>query len=187
MMMRRFAVPAALILAAGSVPASVRAGDSSPWLHIRVEESNRASKVHVNLPLSVVQAALAVAPDRIVSRGQIRLDVGRRHDLSVADLRRMWTELRAAGDADIVTVDNEDETVSVSQAGSLVRVQVKEKKGTETVHVEVPARVVDALLAGEGDELDIRGAMAELHKVRGDVVRVTDKDSTVRIWIDERN
>ena len=39
----------------------------NPWIHVRVEDSGKkASKVHVNLPLSVVQAALEVAPEKIV-------------------------------------------------------------------------------------------------------------------------
>jgi hypothetical protein len=33
--------------------------------------------------------------------------------------------------------------------------------------------------------LNVRAAVAELRKLRGDVVRVNDRDSTVRIWIDE--
>ena len=47
--------------------------------------------------------------------------------------------------------------------------------------------LVDALLSGEGDEMNIQAAVAEIQKRRGDIVRVHDADSDVRIWIDEQN
>jgi len=33
----------------------------------------------------------------------------------------------------------------------------------------------------------VRAGIAELRKLRGDIVRVRDKETTVRIWIDESN
>ena len=51
----------------------------------------------------------------------------------------------------------------------------------------MPVSLVDALLSGEGDEVNIQAAVAELQKRRGDIVRVHDSDSNVRIWIDEQN
>jgi hypothetical protein len=51
--------------------------------------------------------------------------------------------------------------------------------------VEIPVDVVDALLSGPGDELDVRAALGQLQKRRGDVVRVNDEHSTVRVWISE--
>jgi hypothetical protein len=46
--------------------------------------------------------------------------------------------------------------------------------------------MVDALLAAPGDELNLRAGLNELRNLRGDIVRVRDKDTTVRIWIDEQ-
>jgi plasmid stabilization system protein ParE len=57
----------------------------------------------------------------------------------------------------------------------------------EQVRVEVPVSLVDALLSGEGEEANIQAAIAELRKRRGDIVRVHDEDSKVRIWIDEQS
>src|SRR5438046_2779465 len=78
---------AALAMASG-VP--VQAQTKTAWIHVRVEEPRNDSKVSVNLPLTVVQAALALAPEKIVSEGRIHLS-GHGHgrgDLSVADLRK---------------------------------------------------------------------------------------------------
>jgi hypothetical protein len=161
------------------------AGTAAPWVHIRVEEPSRSSKVSVNLPLSVVHAALKAAPEHVTSHGRIHL--GLRHgDLSIADMRRLWSELKAAGDADLVQVEEKDQHVTVARKGELVQVHVRKDDGDEEVSVEVPVSLVDALLATDGDELDIRAALEQLEDRRGEIVRVKDKDSSVRIWIDER-
>jgi hypothetical protein len=180
------AVAVALTFAGGARLEAQTAAARTPWLHVRVEEPAKASKVHVNLPLTVVEAALALAPEKVVSNGQIHLhDAG--HNLKIADMRKLWKELRAAGDAEIVSVQQKDETVSVRRQGDKVLVDVNKLEGKETVKVEVPVAVVDALFAGEGNDLNVKGALAELQKLRGDIVRVNDKSTTVRIWIDEGN
>ena len=63
----------------------------------------------------------------------------------------------------------------------------EKRKGPEPVRVEVPTSLVDALLSGEGDEANVEAAILELRKRRGDIVRVQDDDSHVRVWIDEQN
>ena len=176
------AVAAAILLMAGPV----RAQGATPWIHIQVEEPQTPSKVHVNLPLSVVQVALEAAPEKVISKGKIQIPDSH-HDLSVADMRRMWKELDAAGDAQLVSVEDEDETVHVSREGSLFKVRVEGKAKKENVHIELPVAVVDALFSSEGDDLNVAAALEELQSLRGDIVRVGDEDSTVRIWIDEKN
>ena len=100
------ALAAALILA----PNTLQAASDSPWIHIQVrEDSGSQTKVDVNLPLSVVQVALDVAPERIISDGHIKIDHHGHHDLSISDLRRMWQELRDAGEAEFVTLEEDDE------------------------------------------------------------------------------
>ena len=196
-------------LAALLVPAVAGAQTSNAWLHIRVEEAQKASKVHVNLPMSVVEAALKATPELIEEHGKVNL--GGHHGMKLADFRRMWKQLAAVGDAEFVTVESEDENVRVQRKGDLVLVYVDHKpgarrrwppprsrrprprrpsarpRGAEEVRVEVPVSLVDALLSGEGDEVNIQAAVAELQKRRGDIVRVHDADSNVRIWIDEQN
>lgn len=180
------AVAVALAVAGGARLEAQTAPAKPPWLHVRVEEPAKESKVAVNLPLSVVEAALALAPEKIVSHGRIHLHDADHH-LKIADMRKLWTELRAAGDAEIVSVQSKDESVSVRRQGDRVLVDVSKPSGKETVKVEVPVAMVDALFAGEGTELNLKGAIAELQKLRGDIVRVNDKTTTVRVWIDEGN
>lgn len=159
------------------------AQDAGAWLHVRVEDPRRQGTVAVNLPMAVVELALRAAPHHLGSHGHVKL--GRHGDgIGVADLRRMWKELEATGDAELVRVEEQDQKVRVARAGELVLIHV-DKPGDESVRVELPTDVVDALLSGEGDELNVAAALARLQKRRGDIVRVKEKDHSVRVWIDE--
>lgn len=180
------ALAAALIF----VPTALQAASDSPWIHIEVREDHgRQTKVDLNLPLSLIQVALDVAPEKIISNGHIKIDHHGHHDLSIADLRRMWQELRDAGEAEFVTVEEGDEKVKVTREGDYLRIDVEDRSHggeSETVRVKVPVAVVDALMSGEGDELNLRDALELLKNERGEIVRVEGGDSDVRIWIDER-
>lgn len=161
----------------------------SPWIHVEVDEGGDGdTHVNVNLPLSVVQVALEAAPEKIIEDGQLHLGHVD-HDLEIEDLRRMWEELRNAGDAEFVSVEGDDENVKIRREGDFIRIDVDER-GTDSsdeVHIEVPVTVVDALFSGEGDELNIERALQELSSQRGDIVRVDDGETKVRIWIDEKD
>jgi hypothetical protein len=175
---------AALALLAG--PAAP-AQDAAPWLHVHVTgDGGHRSNVKLNLPLSLVEIALDAAPETVVSHGRIHLHSGK-SDLSVADLQRLWRELRRTGEAELVTVEDEGGTVTIAQRGDRIEVRVHDPSAErEHVRVDVPAAVVDALLSGEGEELNLRDAFRELRKIRGDVVEVEGRDGSVRVWIDER-
>lgn len=188
--MKRLLAAALIVVGAGvSAGSSVRAAspDSgrTAWLHVRVEEPGKGSRVHVNLPLPVVEIALQAAPEKIESEGRFHFGRRGRGDMEVADLRRAWKELKAAGDTDIVNVEDEDGTVTVARRGETVQVRVKHEGEREQVAVDLPVAVVDALFATDSDELNIRGALNELRKMRGQIVSVHDHDSRVRVWIDE--
>jgi hypothetical protein len=170
-------------LLAGSAPAA-SSSHGAAWLHVRVEEPRQRSRVHVNLPMTAVEAALKAAPDVVASHGRLHLG-GHAKDLDIDELRRSWNELKGAGDAEIVSVEDGDDRVNVSKKGDRLLVRVAEGGERETVHVDVPASVVDALFSGPGPDLNVGAALAELRTLRGDVVRVNDRNSTVRIWIDE--
>ena len=53
------------------------------------------------------------------------------------------------------------------------------------VQVRVPVSVVDALLSGSGETLDVRAAIQELASLRGEMVQVDHPDGRIRVWIDE--
>jgi hypothetical protein len=183
------ALVAALVAAGAMSGASGRAlasESSTAWLHVRVEEPGKNTKVRVNLPLTVVEAALKAAPETIEAGGKIH--IGGRHGrhLSIAELRDAWAQLKAAGDSELVTVEEDDgDLVTVARRGDLVQVRVEDRGDGDTVRVDVPSAVVDALLSAPGEQFNVRAAMSELRKMKGEIVSVKDRDSVVRIWIDE--
>ncbi len=165
------------------------AAQQRPWIHVHVQEQGeKASKVQVNLPLALVEAAAGAMPKDLgehIRGGKIQL---KNADISVADLRRMWQELRAAGDADFVTVEEKDERVRIARQGSQILIHVDDLSSKQSkVRVSVPLDVVDALLEGEGSQLNLEAAIKRLQTKRGELIQVQDGDTHVRVWIDERS
>ncbi len=181
---------AALVLGAAT---TAQAQDSG-WIHIRVNEAEGAN-VNVNLPMALIEVAMDIAQDHMGELnehmdGEAEFEAGRirfggDHDVEVEDLRRMWAELRDAGDADYVQVEDDSEAVNIYRRGDRVFIEVDED-GEEKVRMQVPFSVVDVLLEGEGNELNLVGAMREMASTNdGEVLQVNDGDTTVRIWIDD--
>jgi hypothetical protein len=93
------------------------------------------------------------------------------------------------GEAEFVTVESADETVRVAKQGGYLVATVDERTGSEDkVNVRIPFAVVEALLSGATDELDLLAAVRALSQ-HGDAVLVTvqDKNTSVRVWVDSRN
>ncbi len=161
--------------------------EPQPWLHVQVTgEDDGAENVALNLPLSAAEPLLALVPHRILSDGQLSL-AGREVPVNVGAMRDLWRVLMEVGDTEFVTVDGADETVRIAREGDQIAVQVEDRdeEGAETVDIQLPIVVVDALLAGDGDTLNVRAAVERLGELRGDIVRVSEDARQVRIWIDE--
>jgi hypothetical protein len=84
-------------------------------------------------------------------------------------------------------VEKKEETVSIRRQGDQILVEVDDRKEGDKVNVQVPMSVVDALFSGDGQELNLKEAISELKSLRGDIVRVDDGETKVRIWIDEKD
>ena len=143
-------VVAGLLGVAASV---VAAQDASPqpWLHVQVTgEDDGAENVAVNVPLSAAEPLFALVPHRILPDGQLSL-AGREVPVNVGAMRDLWRVLMEVGDTEFVTVDGEDETVRIAREGDRITVQVEDRgeEGAETVDIQLPIAVVDALLAEE--------------------------------------
>lgn len=176
----------ALVLSTGIVYAQ----EQAPWLHIRVTEAGEdGAKVSINLPISLVQVFADIAEKEIEKElsghgSHIDIDINR-HDIKIADIRRAWTELRNAGDAEFVEVEEGDEYVKISRAGNTILIEFNKGAGDDNGRVEVPVSVVDALLDGDGERLNLRAAIDEMIAASsGEIVFVQDGDTTVRIWIE---
>jgi hypothetical protein len=162
----------------------VFAQSSNPWLHLEVNERTAdPTHVKINLPLSLVDVALSMVKDDHLKSGRLKLDT---HDVSIADMRRLWNEMKNSGNAEFVTVEKKDESVKVARQGTFLLIKVSESGKKESkVDMKIPFHVVDALLSGTGDELNLRAAIAAMQQNgAGEILTVQDKGTHVRIWVD---
>jgi len=164
-------------------PAGSEDGAGS-WIHVRVDEPD-GTRVSLNLPLSMVDVAFQMAETNGFDESDLRLDP--EGDVQVEDLRRMWKEMKDAGDADFVDVRDGDEHVRVFRRDGQVNVHIDED-GQQKVRIEMPPRVVDALLGNEGNQLNLSAAARELGRSgEQEMVRIDDQGTRIRIWVDRQS
>jgi len=178
----------ALLVGIVVTAALTNAQEAQSWLHIQIEGGgDNDENVAVNLPLQAVGAVMAMAPDDIFSSDG-RLVVAEQHGLSVSDVRLAWQGIKNAGDAEFVTVSHEKRTVRFARAGDQIEVRVEDvEDNNETVRVDLSLALVDALLSGEGETLNIAAALDLLSTLRGDIVRVTEEERQIRVWVDDQS
>ena len=175
----------ALLLGVTMTAGPAGAQDTQSWLHVQIEgEGDETRNVAVNLPLQAVGAVMAMAPDHIISSTG-RLVVAEEHGISVSDIRQVWQSVKDAGNAEFVTVTAEERTVRIARAGDQIEVRVE--NNDETVRIDLPLALVDALLSGEGEMLNVTAAIDQLSTLRGDIVRVTEEERQIRVWVDEQS
>ncbi len=168
-----------LALTAGA--GSALAAEPDLWLHVKVDERGGA-KVTVNLPLALAEKAMAMIPEDEMRHGRLQLDEG---EWTVEELRARWAEVAVAPDVTFVTVEDDDQNVRVWKEAGYLRVQAREAGDGETVDVRAPAPVVEALLSGEGEELNVGAAVEALAAHgEGEIVAVSDDRERVRVWVD---
>jgi hypothetical protein len=173
---------AVILAAAALIPALPADAQEARWFHVRVEEPGE-TRVSLNLPLALVEVGLDVADRHAMADRDMQW--GRDGNVDLADLRRMWTELQAAGDADFVEIDEGDTQVRISTRGDRVLMRVDEGAATR-VRLDIPSLVVDALLGTEGERLNLRAAIQELARSGSqDLLDIQDGETMVRIWIDD--
>jgi len=158
------------------------------WLHVRVISTNsKGETVRVNVPLELAEKVLpAIDHDRL-HNGKVRVGC---MDCDGVDVRTVFEAVRSSKDGEFVTVQSNDADVSVMKKEGMLFVHVhdKNKPKHSQVEVKVPMKVVEALLSGSKDELDI---LAGLHALAGqgdvELVSVKDDENTIRVWLDSKN
>ena len=177
---RRMAWMLALVAYATAITGLVTAQEVQPWIHVEIA-GQAGENANINLPVAALEAVLSMAPDTIITDGQVR--VGEAQGVSVSSLREMWQQLRSAGDTEFITLEEADQTVRVARVGDQIEVRVDGSDGT--VRLDLPVAVVDALFSSEGDNLNIAAAIGELKNLRGNIITVSEENRQIRVWIDE--
>ncbi|MBK8229559.1 MAG: hypothetical protein IPK72_03030 [Candidatus Eisenbacteria bacterium] len=171
-----------------SAPALAK-GDNL-WFHLAVSSPADEEQVNINLPLSMAEKMLPMMSDRHFEDGRLNLDLNGRK-MTVEDLRELWAEAKKAPEGEFITVKDKKDEVRIQRAGDYMLIEAEETDDTDKVsevEIKIPVRVVDALLKGSGESLDLAAGIAALREHGpGELVSVIDGDETVRIWIDEKN
>ncbi len=162
------------------------AAAADQWIHLKVENHEDQELVTVNLPFSMLHAAVAMIPEDVKAEGEVAID---ELDMDWEELMTLWGEIKNAPEATFVTVETPDETVEVKKEGDFVLIKTTESSGSGAdVDVKFPLTVVDALLSGPEGTFDFAAALQALADYGpGELVTVRDGEETVRVWIDDRN
>ena len=169
------------------------------WVHVKVTQSGEdGDRVRVNIPLSLAEKVLPTIKANNLHGGFIKID---ENTTDKVDLRALLEAVRDAQDNEYVTVDSKHESVRVAKSAGYLLINVHEThsehakaapkgkpKRDSTVDIKLPFPVVNALLSGDKDELNLLAAIRTLGNYQDvDLVTVNDADSSVRIWVDSRN
>jgi len=182
-MKRKLLVLAVLALFAGF---AVEAAAADRWLHVKVEKSGaKPEYVRVNLPLALAEKVLPAVQAGALREGRVRIQ-GAPEGI---DLRAIFDAVRTLNDGEFVTVETEDETVRVAKEKGFLVARIHERTGSQdNVDIRIPMVIVEALLSGEGDELNLAAAIRALSEHGEElVINVASKDETVRVWVDSKN
>ena len=158
---------------------------SDLWLHLNVHEGD-GGHVTLNFPLSTAlgMASLVANDDHHPGRaGKVR--VGDK-DMDARELRRFWQAVKNSPDANFVTVDGPDGKVRIAKSGGYLVIHADDSKSHKSrVDIKVPTSVVEALLSGGGDELNLQAGLEALSRQgEGELMTIDDEHDTVRMWVD---
>src|SRR5262249_25415806 len=107
-------------------------------------------------------------------------------DMDARELRRFWQAVKDSPDAEFVTVNAPDSKVRVAKSGGYLLIRADEtKEHGSRVDIKVPTQVIEALLSGGGDELDLKAGLEALARQGvGDLVTIEGDHDSVRMWVD---
>lgn len=165
------------------------------WLHVRVvSKDSSGDTVRVNVPLELAIKILPAINQRHLHGGRIEICDTHMNDI---DLRALLEAVRTTKDGEFVTVQGREDEVRVAKENGYLLVHVRDRKRERgerkneresRVEVRVPMTVVNALLSGGKNELDLVAAMHALAEHPDtELVTVQDEENTVRIWLDSKN
>jgi len=175
------------------------AAGAERWMHVNVIDNGEdGDHVRVNIPLSLAEKVLPTIKVDQFHDGLMKFDG---HVADKVDVRALLAAVRDAQDNEYVTVDSRHQSVRVAKSGGFLLVKVHETSGAaaksgekrenthdSTVDIKIPFTVVNALLSGEKDELNLLAAVRALNNNADvDLVTVNDAHSKVRIWVDSKN
>jgi hypothetical protein len=166
-----------------------QASKSDRWIHVRVlNQEAKGETVRVNVPLELAEKVLPTISHRNFHNGRVTIGA-HAHDV---DFRALLEAVRTSRDGEFVTVESRENDVRVAKQEGYLVVHVQghgeRAQRNHRVEVRMPLVVVNALLSGPNDELDlVAGIHALATQPDMELVTVQDGENTVRVWLDSKN
>jgi hypothetical protein len=140
------------------------------------------------VPLELAEKILPTINKDRMHNGKVKVD---QIDCHGVDMRALLDAVRTSKDGEFVTVQDHNSDVRVAKQNNYLLVHVLDKNHSSKrshVEVKIPMKVVDALLSGGTDELDLVAGLRAL-SAQGDteLVSVNDEENKVRVWLDSKN
>lgn len=188
MKMKKILATAAAAVAVTALTAGPAAAADTDglWFHLKVHEGKQDAHVVINLPLSMVEKSAGFLRSKGENgSGRIRFNDT---EMTKAELQDMWNDLRRQRDTTFLSVQETDGRVKMAKRGNYLLIQATETGGRrENVEIKIPVAVVDGLLSGPGEELNIAAGLQALVRAgEGEIMTVTGDDETVRMWVDDQ-
>lgn len=156
---------------------SAWAGDR--WFNLQVTDPTEPVEVSMRVPLPLVTSVLDSVHCSRVRSHHVQLD----WSLDAADTRALLARVRAVPDGGEVRFGQDGADVIARRQGTTMWLEVTERHG-EAVKVELPMALLDALDIRD-DRLELKPLVHHLEGVVGEVLRVKDGETRVRMWVEE--
>ena len=163
--------------------AAVWAASPERYLHVKVNNPATHELVRINLPLSLAEKVIPAINHGHLQNGKVQIKNFKCNDV---DLRAILDAVKTAPEGEFVSVQKPDSEVHVAKERGQLVAHVTDKNGREKVDVTIPWEVAQALVSETDDnQLNLSAAIKALQSI-GDttLVTVSDKDESVRIWVD---
>lgn len=153
------------------------------WMHVQVHEGKYGDHVSVNLPVTAISTAVPIIHTQLDKNTHLRINS---NELTVPQMRAIWKQLKASPDMNFVTVKEADQNVRITKSAGYVLIHVDSRdRDKDNVDLRMPIRVVDALLSGTDDQIDVAAGLQALASAgEGDLLTVTSAKDHVRVWVD---
>ena len=156
------------------------------YIHVRVSNPRNHELVRVNVPLELAEKVIPAINHGQLRGGKIEIGDFRADNVNI---HAILDALKTAPEGEFVTVQHTGSDVRVAKEHGQLVVHVIDKNSSENVDVTVPWEVAQALVSDtKEDQLNVEAAVRALENVADTtLVRVTNHDQSVRVWIDSRN
>jgi len=135
------------------------AAASDLWLHMNVNEA-KGGQGNLNFPLSTAIGMAGMAANDDHHPGKVK--VGGK-DMDAKELRHSGRRSRTAPTPISSPVDGPDGKVRIANPAAICSSGANDTKGHGSrVDIKVPTPVIEALLSGGGDELDLKAGLEAL-------------------------